>query len=132
MLLLFFSENFHFLCKIFSIFELACFRNLNAMLSKYFAESIAASAVNWEKFIKYSTSLHKHIYSNILKISPPKPENFQIKTDIFHISSQKYRLWILVRTTSTRRFLRVRQLFFFFEQKYKKIMYTPVNPSFTI
>ena len=34
-------------------------------------------------------SLRKHAYSNILKISPPKTENFQIKnSDIFHISVQ--------------------------------------------
>ena len=31
----------------------------------------------------------KHAYSNILKILPPKNENFQIKcSDIFHISAQ--------------------------------------------
>ena len=34
------------------------------------------------------SALRKHAYSNILKISPPKDENFQIKTDIFHISAQ--------------------------------------------
>ena len=34
-------------------------------------------------------SLRKHTYSNILKILPPKNENFQIKnSDIFHISAQ--------------------------------------------
>ena len=33
-------------------------------------------------------SLRKHSYSNILKILPPKTENFQIKSsDIFHISA---------------------------------------------
>ena len=36
-----------------------------------------------------TASLQKHAYSNILKILPPKNENFQIKTsDIFHISAQ--------------------------------------------
>ena len=35
------------------------------------------------------TTLRKHAYSNILKIFPPKNENFQIKiSDIFHISAQ--------------------------------------------
>ena len=35
-----------------------------------------------------SWSLRKHAYSNILKILPPKNENFQIKnSDIFHISA---------------------------------------------
>ena len=34
-------------------------------------------------------SLRKHAYSNILKILPPKNENFQMKnSDIFHISAQ--------------------------------------------
>ena len=34
-------------------------------------------------------TLRKHAYSNILKILPPKKENFQIKnSDIFHISAQ--------------------------------------------
>ena len=34
-------------------------------------------------------TLRKHAYSNILKILPPKNENFQMKkSDIFHISAQ--------------------------------------------
>ena len=34
-------------------------------------------------------TLRKQAYSSILKISPPKTENFQIKnSDIFHISAQ--------------------------------------------
>ena len=34
-------------------------------------------------------SLRKHAFSNILKILPPKDENFQIEnSDIFHISAQ--------------------------------------------
>ena len=40
-------------------------------------------------FISEMYSLRKHAYSNILKILPPKNENFQIKkSDIFHISDQ--------------------------------------------
>ena len=40
----------------------------------------------WEELER---SLRKHAYSNILKILPPKNENFQIKTsDIFHIFAQ--------------------------------------------
>ena len=65
-------------------------------------------------------SLRKHAYSNVLKILPPKNENFHIKkSDIFHISAQnidcgyllepvkinghflisaqKHRLWVFVR-----------------------------------
>ena len=34
-------------------------------------------------------TLRKHDFSNLLKISPPKTENFQIKkSDVFHISAQ--------------------------------------------
>ena len=37
----------------------------------------------------HTKSLRKHTYLNILKISPPKTESFQIKnSDIFHISAQ--------------------------------------------
>ena len=38
---------------------------------------------------KKKKTLRKHAYSNILKLLPPKNENFQIKnSDIFHISAQ--------------------------------------------
>ena len=45
-------------------------------------------------YVKQLISLRKHAYSNILKILPPKNENFQIKnSDIFHISAHKHTLW---------------------------------------
>ena len=37
---------------------------------------------------KEGVTFRKHAYSNILKILPPKNENFQINSDIFHISAQ--------------------------------------------
>ena len=37
---------------------------------------------------KIILALRKHAYSNILKILPPKNENFQIKNYIYHISVQ--------------------------------------------
>ena len=43
------------------------------------------------KYNPYNTpsSLRKHAYSNILKILPPKNDNFSIKySDIFHVSAQ--------------------------------------------
>ena len=41
------------------------------------------------KIVLPDFSLRKHVYSNILKILPPKNENFQMKTsDVFHISAQ--------------------------------------------
>ena len=43
----------------------------------------------WDTFHAAKETLPKHAYSNILKISPPKTENFQVKdADIFHISTQ--------------------------------------------
>ena len=44
-----------------------------------------------ETYARVHKTLRKHAYSNILKISPPKTESFQIKnsqTDSFHISAQ--------------------------------------------
>ena len=51
-------------------------------------------------------TLRKHAYSNILKILPPKNGNFSDKKNlIFFIFLLKtYRLWVLVRTASARRF----------------------------
>ena len=76
-------------------------------------------------------SLRKHAYSNILKILPPKNENFQIKYfDIFHISAQNidcgYSLELPRRGGSNE----YPQSMIWAE--IRKIMYTPVNPSFTI
>ena len=47
-------------------------------------------------------SLRKHAYSNVLKISPPITENFQIQKQIWSFSyfCTKHRLWVLVRTAS--------------------------------
>ena len=37
----------------------------------------------------FMVTFRKHVYSNILKIFPPKNENFYVKnSDIFHISAQ--------------------------------------------
>ena len=50
-------------------------------------------------------TLRKHTYSNILKILPPKNENFQIKnSDIFSYFCSKQRLGVLVRTALMRQF----------------------------
>ena len=39
-------------------------------------------------------SIRKYTYSNLLKISPPKTESFQIKTsDMFYISAQNIDYW---------------------------------------
>ena len=42
----------------------------------------------------WKSTLRKHAYSNIQKISPPKTENFPINnSDIFHISAQNIDCW---------------------------------------
>ena len=76
-------------------------------------------------------TLRKHAYSNLLKnLQPPKKENFQNKnSDIFHIPAQNidcgYSLEPHRRCGSNE----YPQSMFLVE---KKIMYTPVNPSFTV
>ena len=76
-------------------------------------------------------ALWKHAYSNILKILQPKKENFPIKnSDIFHISAQnidcRYSLEPPWRGGSNE----YPQSTIF--SKIRKLMYTPVNPSFII
>ena len=49
------------------------------------------------RHVSIFSALWKHTYSNILKISPPKTESFQIKIDdIFHISAQNIDLGYLL------------------------------------
>ena len=75
--------------------------------------------------------LRKHVYSNILKILPPKIENFQIKeSDIFKTSAQNIDCGYSLeppRRGDSNEYLQS-----MFLSRNKKIMYTPVNPSFTI
>ena len=81
--------------------------------------------------VSLSRALQKHAYSNIQKISPPKTENFSYKNfDIYHIFAQNidcgYTLELPRRGSSNE----YPQSMFL--SRNKKIMYTPVNPSFTI
>ena len=58
----------------------------------------------------------------ILKILPPKNENFQIKnSDIFHISDRNIAEAVITSSHNL-----------WFWAEIRKLMYTPVNPSFTI
>ena len=76
-------------------------------------------------------TLRKHAYSNILKISPPKNENFQIKnSNIFHISAQNIVCGYSLEPPRRGGSNEYPQSMFLAE--IRKIMYTPVNPSFTI
>ena len=77
-----------------------------------------------------SDALRKHAYSKILKILPPKNENFNIKKYvIFHISAQNidygYSLE-LPRWGSSNEYPQS-----MFWAEIRKIMHSPVNPSFT-
>ena len=63
-------------------------------------------------------TLRKHAYSNILKILPPKNENFQIKNSHNFLISAQNIDYEYPQSMSLSRM--------------KKIMYTPINPSFTI
>ena len=76
-----------------------------------------------------SVPLRKHAYTNILKILQSKKENLK-KNLIFHISAQNldcgYRLEPPRRGGSNE----YPQSMFL--SKLRKLMYTPVNPSFTV
>ena len=75
-------------------------------------------------------SLRKHAYSNILKILPPKNENFQLKNpNIFHISAQNIDCGYSLEPPQWGGSNEYPQSMFRVE--IWKIMYTPVNPSFT-
>ena len=41
-----------------------------------------------DKVVFFGFSSQQHAYSNVLKILQSKTENFQMKSDIFHISAQ--------------------------------------------
>ena len=76
-------------------------------------------------------SLRKHGYSNILKILQPNKENFQIKnSDIFHISAQNIDCGYSLEPPRRGGSNGCPQSMLL--SKIRKIMYTPVNPSFTI
>ena len=75
--------------------------------------------------------LRKHAYSNILKIFPPKNENFQIKSsDIFHISAENIDCGYSLEPPRRGGSNEYPQSMF--SAEIRKRMYTPVNPSFTI
>ena len=75
-------------------------------------------------------SLRKQAYSNILKIFPPKNENFQIKILIFFsYFCSKHRLWVLVRTASPGEAVLTSTHNLCFEQKLENNVY-PCKPQF--
>ena len=83
--------------------------------------------------LKYISSLRKHAYSNILKILQPKKKRkiFRKKTsDIFHIFSQNIDCGYSLEPPQRGGSNECPHSMFF--SKIIKIMYTHVNPSFTI
>ena len=78
-----------------------------------------------------SNPLRKYAYSNIKKISPPKTEKFQVKnSDIFQISAQNIDCGYSLEPPRRGGSNEYAQSMFWAE--IRKIMYAPVNPSFTI
>ena len=76
-------------------------------------------------------SLREQAYSTILKILPPKNESFQMKnSNIFHISAQNIDCGYSLEPPRRGGSNEYPQSMFWAE--IRKIMYTPVNPSFTI
>ena len=74
-------------------------------------------------------ALRKHAYSNILKILPPKNENFQMKnSDIFHISAQNIDYGYSLEPPQRGGSNEYPQSMFWAE--IRKIMYTPSKPQF--
>ena len=74
--------------------------------------------------------LRKHAYSNISKISPPKTESFPIKILIFFISAQNIDCWYSLDRLGEAVLTSTQNLCFWAE--IWKVLYTPVNPSFTL
>ena len=78
--------------------------NYKYMLNDYF--SLSCFLISFQVGVAHGLHIvpsHSH-YENVLKISPSKTENFQIKSLIFSYFYSKYRLWVPVRTASPRRF----------------------------
>ena len=81
--------------------------------------------------VLFKNPLRKHVYPNTLKILLPKNENFQMKnSDIFHISAQNIDCGYSLEPPRRGGSNEYPQSIFY--SRNKKIMYTLVNPSFTI
>ena len=79
----------------------------------------------------FNTPLRKHAYSNILNFYHQKNENFQIKnSDIFLISAQNIDCGYSLEPPHRGGSNEYPQSMFWAE--IRKIMFTPLNPSFTI
>ena len=76
-------------------------------------------------------TLRKHDYSNILRILPPKNKNFLMKnSDIFQISAKNIDCGYSLEPPRRGGSNEYPQSMFLAE--IRKLMYTPVNPIFTV
>ena len=96
--------------KCQSLFSGKSKKNIISLPSADFAQRVVKRGTDtppreiYDNTVQKGASLQKHTYSNTMKISPPKTENFHIKNFyIFFISAQKHRLWVFVRTASPNR-----------------------------
>ena len=95
-----------------------------------FAARVYASVSGLHEHEATRLALRKHAYLNILKILPPKNENFQIKSsDIFYISAQNIDCGYSLEPPCRGGSNEYPQIMF--RAEIRKITYTPVNPSFT-
>ena len=85
-----------FLMVFISILQLYIFNSTDS-------EQLEARLHDYKE--RFSVSLQKQAYSNILKILPPQTENFQIKSRIFFSNfCSNHKLWVLVGIALARRF----------------------------
>ena len=97
----------------------------------YRFKTLANYSQDKDNCVKDTISLRKHAYSNILKILPSKNEDFQEKkSDICHISAQNIDCGYSLEPPRRGNSNEYPQSMFL--SRSKKIMYTLVNPSFTI
>ena len=80
--------------------------------------------------VNHVFSITKTRLLKLLKISSPKTENFQTKTDIFHVSAQNKDRGYSLEPPGRGGSNEYPQSMFWAELR--KIMHNPVNPSFTI
>ena len=92
--------------------------------SNYYFESLSFNSM-------YEYSLRKHAYSNKIENFTTKKGKFSVKSfDIFHISAQNIDCGYPLEPPRRGGSNEYPQPMSF--SKIRKIMYTPVNPSFTI
>ena len=84
-----------------------------------------------KRYFSYYKTLRKHAYSNILKILQPKTGKFSDKKFLyFSYFCSKHRLWFSLEPPRRGGSNAYHNLCF--RAEIRKIMFTPVNPSFPV